>query len=158
MPAFVRAADTGLLVALLDKAEEGDVITYEQMSGVVGRPVDGSYPFLRTALHALESESGKVFACERGVGFRRLPPADIVATAGTDRQRINRIAKRCGKRLVQVDVSRLTEAEKRDYYTHRSIQGVLVEATTTKAQKKIAAQVNGSEHPLAIARTLDFLK
>lgn len=154
---FVRSADTGLLVTLLMEANEGDLVTYDQITQHLGRDIRHNRSCLTSALRIAERD-GAVFAAEPGKGYRRLPPGDAVASVDGFRARQHNLANRACKRLSVIDSHRLEEPERKKFYTHLSIQGALQAATKAAAVKKIETHVNGSTQQLAVAKTLEALK
>ena len=158
MKPFERHADTRLLIALLDRAEIGETVTYEQMQREIGRPVSGGTATLVSARRILLSESGKVFDCERGVGLVRLADGQKVETIDGYRKRQHALARKSLRVLETVEVESLDQDGRRKFYTALSHQGVLAAATTTRSVKKISAKMNGDPRELAVAMTLEALQ
>ena len=157
MPQFTRAADTGLLVTLLMETDEGELLTYEEMNQHIGRDVRRNRSHLASAIRIALKE-GAVFGCVPNEGYRRLPPGDVVALSDQARRRQHKIAHKACKQLATVSTERLNDSERRDYYTHLSIQGALAASTRAASVKQVAETVNGSTQQLAVARTLEALK
>lgn len=158
MPAnFQRSADTSLLVTLFSRAEHGELVTYEQLEGMLGRDPRLHRAAIHSALRIVQNETGKVFECEAKLGYRCLDDAQIVGSTQSIRERQHRLTRKALKRLGVVRTDKLPDDKRTEYYTALSIQGAMHHVTTAKAQAAIASKVNGSTQQLAVAMTLKAL-
>lgn len=156
-PTFVRSADTSLLVTLFSRCEIGDTITYKSIEQTIGRSVQSRRSPVLSALKILEKENGFAFECIPNVGYKRLDDTGKVRSTHSMREKQHRISRRAVRRLSTVNTENLQDSDRRDYYTQLSLQGAMEHATTQRAQKTIAAKVNGGTQQLAIAMTLKAL-
>lgn len=79
----------------------GGFISHDEISQALGRPYKPHRHLLYTALRIVLRESGAAFACERGLGYRRLAPHEAPALIGsTARARIRGHARRGRKTIV----------------------------------------------------------
>ncbi len=152
------SADTRRLADLLAEVPRSGVITFGTMSGAIGRDVLEFRHLIYGALRVAEREFGAVFASERGTGYRRLPPDEIVRIGQTARARIRRTARSGARSLT----AGMTGANDIDPAMRRRI---LSEQTTLGLLEHIARDKNLApvpEHenrplPLAVAAK-EFLR
>lgn len=94
------SADTRALADHLATVPVGELATIARMSAVIGRDVDRHRHVLYAAIRVAQRETGAVFACERGAGYRRLSVEEVVQKVGsTARDRIRGTARRARKTL-----------------------------------------------------------
>jgi hypothetical protein len=155
------SADARILIALLQKAEVGEVITYDDMSNEIQRDVRlQARSALYTAIKNLKKEHLLYFDTVRNVGLKRLSTSAIAnGVPEKSRQRIKREAKRgiqnarCafnGDPLSREDMVKLN--------TGLSFLGIVAECSKPKTQKLIEEKVKAKSSELAIGETLSLMK
>lgn len=87
-------ADVRRIADCLSATPIGSTITWPDMSSVIGRDLRRCRHVLYSAERIAQRESGAVFLCERGKGYRRLPVEEIASVGATARSRIRRQARR----------------------------------------------------------------
>lgn len=95
------SADTRVLADLLIAEPVGSTITLPRLSAALGRPITSCRHTLYSAIRVAEREAGAIYACERGIGYRRLSVEEIAAQVGsTARHRIRGTARRARRALL----------------------------------------------------------
>lgn len=156
-PRFQRSADTSLIVTLLSRAAVGELVPYSAIEAILGRNPQTHRAPTESALRILLNEDGMVFECVPREGYRRLDDAQIVGSTNSIRERQHRLSRKALRRLAVVDTTKISEEQRRSYYTHLSVQGALQHATAAKSQKSIESKINGATQQLAVAMTLKAL-
>jgi len=150
--AFELSADARLLIQHLEGVEEGQEITYETLSNVIGRDVrNQAYGQLCTARKRL-LDDGIVFETVRGIGIRRMTASEIANTVGLHSiKRIQRESKRGLRRLSCAAMGNLTNEDIIKMNTSASVLGVVAEFSKTKSVHTIEghiAETDGKELPI----------
>jgi len=151
---FQPSADARLLVQHMQKAHVGQVFSYEDLSNVISRGVDGSSTALRTALRRLLRDHDMVFACIKGEGVKRLNDAEIVAEGGTVADAIRRKANRSVERQMKADFSRLSREQQGKFTAQVSVMASIAMMTKSKQMDRIAEASPSGVKELPIAQTL----
>jgi hypothetical protein len=121
------SADARRIADLLSAVPRGELITYAGISAAIGRDVRVLRHLIYAAMRVAERESGAVFASERGKGYRRLAPTEIVRIGATARARIRGVARR-GKRSISAGVigaNDLGDEDRRKILAEQSALGLL---------------------------------
>jgi len=152
---FEKSADTKILENVLSEMKVGDVVTYCELSKALGRDVrEFAISALYSARKGLQRSKRMVFACEEGVGIKRLDDAGIVGSTEFDRKVVLRRVNRTLDKLACVNFEVLTADQKRQHTTAAAQMGVISMFSTKSANKKIESKVN--DKPLAIGETLNL--
>lgn len=152
-------SDTRLLIAQLQKVTEGEIVTYEALSQMIGRDVRKSaYGCLGTAKKVLQRDYGIIFGVVVNEGLKRLPPALVVADSERAVKHIRKTARAGVQKLATVDLSRLTPEEKTNFNVRASHLGVFVAMTESNAVKKLESEVAKAQQSLPLAKTLEAFK
>lgn len=152
VPTFRRSLETQELVARLTLLQEGQLISYEDLSVIAGEQITGASSILQTAKRIVENESGYVLSVERGVGVRRLDDSQIVEDTHGARVKIARQSKRALKRLSGVkNFDALTEEQRRTHQAHAVIYAVISEKASSKSIKRVSSTVKVDGNALLAA-------
>lgn len=150
-----KSADTQLIESVLAEAKVGDVITYEQLSKVIGRDVrQFALSSLSSARRGIFNSKRYVFGVEKNVGLKRLNDNEIVDSTEYDRKKLRRAAKRTLNKLGVVDFDNLTPDKKRQHIVASAQMGAVEMFAGKNATKKIEAKVNETSRVLPIGETL----
>ena len=153
-----QSVDTRLLVALLQKAEIGQVFNYTELSERLGRSIMGAEPSLSSARRIVQRDFDIVFDVIRGQGIKRLSDAEIVALGDTLPGRVRRTARRRVQKIAKAKDGELSK----DQITQRnavvSMAGALIHMASKSNMAKLedAVRVNAGE--LAVGKTLELFK
>lgn len=153
-PNFQMGADARLLMQHLSKTTIGQVVTYEELSKIISRPVDGANGSLRTALKRLLRDQGIVFGNVHGTGFKRLDDAEIVAEGGKATDVIRRRAKRSMERQSKADFTKLTRDQQGRYTAQVSVMASIAYMTTDKQIERVAKSATPDVREISVAATL----
>jgi hypothetical protein len=153
------AMETRMLRDRLAKSNIGDVITYSELSDLIGQQVqDRSRGHLNSAVKSLLTERQMVFGTIRTVGLKRLSDGEIVAVGDEILPRIRRMAKRATQKLLAVaDFNSLTNDQK---VRHNAVVSSLATVSFFSKEarvKEIEKQV-GSSQPLPVGKVLGLFK
>lgn len=151
--------DTKLIIKRMEETKEGDVVSYEELSALIGRDVrvlaKGS---TRTARKNLLKQQ-IYFECISNVGFRRCNDKEKVAGGGLFIRKARRAAKRGV--LVTTSVTNYDTMSREDQQQHNaqlSLLGAMRAISTPQKQKAIAAKVEQAQESLSLAGTLKAIK
>lgn len=153
------AMETRMLRDRLAKSNIGDVITYSELSDLIGQQVqDRSRGHLNSAVKSLLTERQMVFGTIRTVGLKRLSDGEIVAVGDEILPRIRRMAKRATQKLMAVgDFSSLTNDQKIRHNAVVSSLSTVSFFSKESRVKEIEKQV-GSAQPLPVGKVLGLFK
>lgn len=155
---FEMSIDTRMLYDRLKVVDVGEIVTFRQMSELLGRPVEGATSNLQSALHRLEGER-LAFANIKGVGYQRMDDVAVVNTAESAREGIRRKAKRAIKRLVCVrEFDSLPNELKIKHNAALSGFGAIASIMSPGRVKALEEQVAKAGQQLPLAKTLESFK
>lgn len=137
--------DTQVLIKRLTQVAVGEVVTYDELSKLIGRDVrNGARGFLNTARHRLKRDDRAIFAIVRKVGVKRLDDFGIVKAGESGMQHIRNQTRRVVQTLGCVaDYENLPNDVKRAYNLTTAQAGMLAHITKPSTVKKIEARVSG---------------
>lgn len=147
-PEFRLSSDSKALAQELAKAATGDVMTYADLSAIVGRDVqEAARSALNTARHVVQREHRIVFDVVIGVGLRRLESSEIVDLSDKARDRTRSIARRISKKLTCVEYDELPREKQTKHNAALSMFGLMKELASDGAQKRIEHKVENAALP-----------
>jgi hypothetical protein len=153
---FEMSEDARLLSQRLLKAETAELLKYDELTKVIGKPIATARGALQTARRYALREEGFVFGVERGIGIRRLAADEIVAASVSQRKFIRNKAGRAAKELRAADYAMLSSAKQLMATATMSI--FLAIRSSVSDQSVHALQVvGGSAKSLPIRETLEAL-
>ena len=94
MIATEKAPEIQKIIDLLVAAEIGGIVTLAAMSEAIGRDITLCRGYLYTAIRCVQRDNGIVFSCQRRIGYRRLPAAEMKTIGQVARAKIRRTARR----------------------------------------------------------------
>jgi hypothetical protein len=92
--------DTRALADRLVATQVGDTITFGQMSDAIGRDIAARRHLIPRAIAIAAREAGAIFGSIRGVGYRRLEPAEAHILGAHARQRLRRSTRRASDAIL----------------------------------------------------------
>lgn len=149
--------DTRLIIERLDKAAIGDVVSYSELSGIIGRDISTAYHLTRTARKKLLA-SKKYFEPVPGVGFKRCNDSEKVASGGTYITKSRRACKRGA--TITTSVDNYDTMSKDDQIRHNSQLSLMltIRAMSTPSKlKAIESRVEDAQQSLTMKKTLDAI-
>ncbi len=134
---YSRSSETQLAVDLL-RTYNDDVLTFEYLETVFGRPVDDKMKnTMRTARGIVERDYNLVWDSLHGVGYRRLNDVEKVKSLNTYVRRISSAKTRGSKRSYTVErPENMSLAEQQELTMARSIFELVANATAGYGNKK----------------------
>lgn len=139
----------------------GDVITHEQLAGLLPEAAESS---LRSAFYRavkeLEDENSRTFASVRGVGYRMAEAREHEGLAQDHHRRSRRQLGRAKRKLISADRSRLTPDEKARFTAlevHVSQQQEMLRRLSAKQTAMQEVQVKTSGDVAAISEQVERL-
>lgn len=152
---FEMSPDTRLLRQHLRTVLIGSTVKYEDLSAVIGKPVDGATPSLRSAINSLLKQDNIVFATIRKTGLERLSDERIVSNSDSDIDGIRRKAKRGARKLTCVgDYSAMAPGKQLAHTARLSIMTMVAYATSDTGLKKVEGASVNHKNELPLAETL----
>lgn len=147
-PAMVKSADTLIIEQRLRACSVGDIVTYTELSKLLGRDVrEHCRGNLTTALKSLAADR-LIFGTITGEGMQRLDDSQKLATVDSMLQRSRRAAKRVLTRLSVTDFAALDADGQKKHLVLSAAAGAVELLASQKAQKTISTQVSNSVLPI----------
>jgi hypothetical protein len=153
---FEMKEDARLLSQRLLKSEVAELLKYDDLTKVIGKPITASRGALQTARRHALREEGFVFGVERGVGIRRLTPDEIVAASVAQRKFIRNKASRAAKELNAADYQMLS-ASKQLMATATMSIFLAIKSHVSDRSVQALQVLGGSSKSLPIRETLAAL-
>jgi len=151
--------ESQLLHERLSVMNEGDEITYDDLSKIAGRNVQTTgYSALLTARRRCENINHIVFGTIPGKGLRRLTNDEIPQTAQSHIEHIRRTAKKAAKKLACVNYQSLTDKSKLMHNINLSLLGVLSEVSKPSGSKIIESSIKQDQQAIPVGKVLDLFK
>jgi hypothetical protein len=149
--------DTSTLQKALAVMEPGAVVSYDALTELIGRDVrDGARGCLSSAMRRLVAE-GKVFACVRGEGVKRLRDTEIVGEGQAVVAKMRRAARRANRKLAAVDFDALPAASKVQHNLGMSVLAVMEHMAKHSTLKALEARIDQAQVALPVGRTLEAM-
>lgn len=145
------SADTKAIITRLREMAIGELVTYDELSGIIGRDIQRNRYILDSARRNVEREDGAVFGIERGVGIRRMTADEAPNIGIQSRKSIRRKADRGAKRIERA-VSRandLPDDVARKAYGEIATLRLIEHTATERAQPKPKDSPSAPE-PIAV--------
>jgi hypothetical protein len=150
----VKSADTSIIENRFRNTQPGDVVTYAELSTLLGRDVrEFSMSNIATARRTLVSES-IFFDCVTNEGYKRLTAEEAVNASDHYRTRAKKAARRGLVHLQNVPFDSLSEESKRKHLTASAQLGAIELFSSSKSSKKIETAIGNNNHKMALGETL----
>jgi hypothetical protein len=156
-PLFQPSIDTQMIEERLRKAPVGDLVTYAELTQLVGRDVrEAVYHCLQSARKRLEKD-GMLFGTIEGEGLRRLSDSEIVKVPAAATLRQRRMSQRVLRQLACVqDFPALSAQDRVAHNTSMSLHGAIYLMTKPNEVKRLSDRVSEAGEKLATAKTLEL--
>jgi|GEM_PF-2060136 len=148
--------DTEQLIKQLRQIEVGQIISYKELSEIIGRDVQRSASgSLYSARRILQRDEEIVFNTIRNIGLERLNDVGVVGTISSSTKRIHRESERGLKRGACVQhYDRLPNDKKVEYNANMSNLGMLRLVTKPSKMRALETSVKKEQGKLSVGRTL----
>lgn len=148
-----KSADTSIIENRLRNTEPGDVVTYDELSKLLGRNVRTfCLGYVATARKSLVAES-IFFDTLSNEGYKRLDSEEACHASKHYVRRVKSAARRGMVHLQHVPFDGLSDDGKRTHLTASAQLGAVALFAGASAEKKIGSNVEPGK-PLAIGATL----
>lgn len=149
-----KSADTLVIENRLRKAEVGEIVTYDDLSTLLGRDVRKfCYGNIQTARKTLMGEQ-VFFDVVAGEGLKRLTMEEACDVSAAYVNRAKSAANRGLRHLQNVEFKELSDDGKRKHLATSAQLGAVRLFSSSKSAKVIESKVNGSAEPIPLGETL----
>ncbi len=157
---FQLASSTRMLAQRIGQLQPGDVLTYDEMSGIVSGDIRGDdYHRLASARRAAEREHGVVTETLAKKGIRRVSADGLAGVGDAAIGKVKRVSRRAVKSMVLgMQKTMPTGAALTATLARVSMLGALEQATGPKRLAAIEAVANATGKELPLAETLELFK
>ncbi len=138
----------------------GQTVSYEELSTIVGRDVQGEgYGSLATARRRAQRDNGLVFKCVRGVGLKCCDDHEIVDSLRATPRRLRRVAARASREAVCVkDFDKLSREDQLAHNGLLAALGVVAHVTAPKSLNKISSKCAEQGAVIPPRKMLEFFQ
>lgn len=155
---FQTSVETRLLYARLRTLQIGEIVTYQELSGIISQDVQQEgRGKLVSARKMVQRDDGIMCDPVENVGIKRLSDSEGNQSTTQIFGRVRRLSERGVKRLRVVNPDNLSEEERTRRVASLSVLAVMKLMGKPKTLDKVeASNAGGGEIP--IARTLEFFR
>jgi len=151
--------DTKALADRLAKAKTGELITYEELSGLIGRNVQAiARSNMESARDIVMRDGQIVFGVVRNIGLKRLNAAETVQTGQDSVDHIRRTSKRALRRITSLEYEALPNEMKIKHNMYASAFGVLAHMMGAPQMRRLEGRVEAAHDRLPLMKTLEAFK
>lgn len=151
---FVKSNDTAILENKLRTAQEGSLVSYEELSRAIGRNVRKfAIGCLYSARRILEQE-GIHTGCIPKEGITRLTPSESVGKARSHVNSSRRTARRGRSTVEKTDLSRLTIEEKQSALAIAAQSAAIELFGSKKAERRLTDAASDTAGNIPLGQTL----
>lgn len=154
------SVDSRLLYKRLAELAPGQIITYAELSAIIGRDVQGdARSYLNTARRMVEREDGKAFGCIINEGLKCLIDKEIIVSGSNAVTRIRKFSKRAARRFTCIaDMASLPNEERIKMNATASILGAIAFIGKASNVSKIEAAVAETKEQLPYLKTMEAFR
>lgn len=148
--------DTQLLVKRLLDTKDGDIITYRELSKLIGENVQtDKRHLLYSAQRILIRDHSIVFGCVMNEGIKRLNAREVATLGSHHIRRIHGEAGRGMRKLATVNVDKLDNAQRIALLTHCSFLGAIRQMSNANRVRRLQGAVSRANERLSLQETLE---
>lgn len=153
------SADTRVLFERITNLEPNEVVSYDELSKLIGRDVRGRavsnlYQARRKALREERIVTESVI----GLGIKRMTDSQVVVGFESFMSRSRRAARREATKLTSVDYPKLSRTDQTKHNAALATLGVIQHIASTSSMNRLETKVQDSSGPLPIGKTLDVFR
>lgn len=157
-PIFQASVETRLLYDRLRNLQVGEMVSYAELSEIVGQDTQGEgRGALNSARRLALRDHDIVTDAVKNVGIKRLSGSEVVQSATATFSRVRRLAQRGARRLAAARDEGLSTEEKARRDASMSALAIVKLMGKPKSVDRIAA-ANTSGGELPMARTLELFR
>jgi len=140
--------DAALLAKRLAKAEFGELVTYSELSGMIGRNIQGdARHVLSSARRVVLRENEIAFDVVENEGLRRMTDDELAESYHPALSKIRRTARKAARVVACADMGKLSPDKQRAVSAGLSAVGAIELFTSAKNVRKIEDSVKPSAIP-----------
>ena len=151
---FERAYETGLFVERFRKLETDEMLTYGELSVMVGYNVQTKRSHLDSARRIILAEENVLIETIHGVGLRRSGNTGALGAGTRSRERICRESRRGLRRLGCADIAVMDNAQRLQFNGTAGVLGVLQECAKPKTARQLEGRVKAAGERLPVQKIL----
>lgn len=157
-PIFRATIETQEIYKRLTEANPGDVITYLELSELIGKNVqkDGN-SHIQSAKRMLLND-GKVFEAVANVGVKYCNDSESLHSGIAGIRRVRKAVKKSRKKMLCAEFDKLTSSDKIKFNTEFSLSGALECFLKPKTVSKIEQKVMMTGKHIPYEDTLDLFR
>ena len=153
--------DTKMIYDKLITLEVNEIITYEELSQIIGRgcrPGENGYNNLRSAERKAMND-GIVMGAVLKIGRKRLDDRGMVDDSAYYIRKSRRASRTGLRRLLAVkDYANLDTTRQIKHNAHLSLFGAWTAITSRKRVERLEAKISADHNKLSVIKTLEFFK
>lgn len=155
-PQITASIDARMIYERLEKAAVGEVVTYAELTALIGSDVQTSARgYMDTARRIAHRDKNMVFASVHGVGLKRLDDMEKVKTGEGYLNKIRRTARRAARVVVSVDnYDALPNDLKVKHNAYASMFGAVAQFSGRGTQKRLEGAVQAAGQKISFKNTL----
>jgi alkylated DNA nucleotide flippase Atl1 len=142
-----------LLVQLLrDRAQEGRIVTYQDLNELTGLDVQKARSVIYTAMKKVLQDYGYSFKCVPRKGYQPIEGIDaVVMTGERSRKKITNITTKWRDNYQASDPSKMDQSSLNKYIREGCLLNVAETITSAKTMERVDLQVGAAieDHPLS---------
>lgn len=156
-PLFEASVESRLIAERLSKAAIGEVVSYAELSELIGGDVRSQRNKSRcdTAMRNVLNEHRMVFGAVRNEGFQRLADSELAKVGEQYIGRMKRTAKRAKKKMACVDFSKLTAEQSVAWNVTATVISVSEEVMGNRSVKAIGHAVSEAKQQLPTLKAIE---
>lgn len=148
--------DARMIYDLLDKLEEGELLTYDAMSNCIKRNIRNHWSIIETARRNHYANS-KVFATVKNEGLKRVDDSTKVDIAEAHIKRVRGVIKKSKRICTSVlDFDKMPNDKKIKHNMILSLGATLLQFSSSNALKKI--ETKSDTRTLAVGEVMELFK
>ena len=151
------ALDTNRIIQRFLDAEVGEVITYGELSSLVGYDIQAKRSALTQAQNRLLNHHGMVFSCVRSVGMKRITAEENIKSTDAYLRCIRNKSYKKMKELGAIEnFNELPTDAQHKHNTAMSLCGLLHNVSTKRSFKKIEGKIVRAGNVLPPLKTMEL--
>jgi hypothetical protein len=156
-PQFQASIEARLMADRFSKAQIGEIVTYDELSKIVGQDVRGQHmrSRLHTAIRNTLRDHRAVFGVVATVGYKRLADDELPKLGEASIAKIGRESRRTLKKMGAADFSKMSRAGLSEWNANASHLGLLSEVTKPRVAKAITAATEKAQQQLPTAKAIE---
>ena len=152
--------ETGAIIARLRECKPGDVVTYDELSKILGKNVRIHRTALSTARKRVEVDDRLIFETVARVGVKCLTVPEAALTMATHVKRTRSAARRGVRKARAIDILQVPQEARSGLVAAASYLALVDGAGAPRSQKRLEAEIQTQKTTafLPLQRALEALR